>query len=404
MMQVKAMKAKVIKDIKACIKQMMLGVYNTLYYILPLNKNVILFESSVGRNYTGNPKAIYEKMVAEELDKKYKCVWILEDTREEIPGRCIKIKRQRLKYFYYMSCAKFWVMDSRQPRYLKKKKGNVYIQTWHGTPLKKLGLDMSFVNMGGYQDIEEYIRIFKQNTSRWDYLISQNEYSTNIFKSAFAFNKEVLEIGYPRNDVLMNHTSAQVKAIREKLGLPSDKQILLYAPTWRDNDYDALGRYKFNLPIDLATFKQELGDKYYLLLKPHYLIADQISIAGYEDCVGLCNIKQDIQELYLVADALITDYSSVMFDYSILGRPIFFYMYDMEAYKSEVREFYFDILAEAPGPIVATNEELFKCLKNFEAHKVQYKEKYEAFKQKYTALDDGHAADKIVQLIERHSG
>ncbi len=397
------MKTQIISGIKKYIKQMMLGVYNTMYYILPLDENIILFESSVGRNYTGNPKVIYEKLVAEKLDKKYKCVWILEDIREEITGNCIKIKRQRFKYFYYMSRAKFWVMDSRQPRYLKKKKGNVYIQTWHGTPLKKLGLDMSFVNMGGYQDIEEYTHIFKQNTSRWDYLISQNRYSTNIFQSAFAFNKEVLEIGYPRNDVLINYTAKQVEIIKEKLNLPKDKKILLYAPTWRDNDYDALGHYKFNLPIDLEAFQKELGAEYYLLLKPHYLIADQISIAGYEDYVGLCNIQQDIQELYLVADALITDYSSVMFDYSILERPILFYMYDMETYKSEVREFYFDILQEAPGPIVTTDVELFKCIKNLEIQSAEYKVKYKTFKQKYTSLDNGQAADEIVKLIKRHS-
>ena len=394
-------RCKMKQTVKNCIKKAVLGVYNIFYYILPLHKKVVLFESSVGRNYTGNPRAIYEKMVAEQLDQQYKCVWILEDTSEEIPGKCIKVKRQRLKYFYYMSIAKFWVMDSRQPRYLKKKKGNIYIQTWHGTPLKKLGLDMSFVNMGGYQDIEEYINIFKQNTSRWDYLISQNAYSTKIFKSAFNFHKEVLQIGYPRNDVLFNSDKVKVEQIKEKLGLPKNKQILLYAPTWRDNEYDALGRYKFILPIDLEAFKKELGDQYYLLLTPHYLIADQIDVKGYEDCVGVCEIKQDIQELYLVADALITDYSSVMFDYSILDRPIVFYMYDKEVYQSEIREFYFNIIEEAPGPIVANSEGLLACLKDLNQEMLKYQVKYATFREKYSLVDDGHAAERIVEIIKR---
>lgn len=394
-------KCKMKQKIKKYIKNIVVGVYNILYYILPLDKRVILFESSVGRNYTGNPKAIYEKIVAEKLDQEYKCVWILENINENIPGNCIKVKRLRVKYFYYMVVAKFWIMDSRQPSYLKKKKGNIYIQTWHGTPLKKLGLDMNFVNMGGYKNINEYIEIFKRNTSRWDYLISQNEYSTNIFKSAFNFNKEILQIGYPRNDVLINYKQGQIGELKDKLNLPKDKMILLYAPTWRDNEYDELGHYKFLLPINLERFKKSLGNQYYLLLKPHYLIADQINIEGYEECVGMCNITQDIQSLYLVADVLITDYSSVMFDYSILERPIIFYMYDRLAYQNEIREFYFDILEEAPGPIAETEDELFRCIKELDRYPMRYKEKYMMFKEKYSALDDGCASDKVVKLIQR---
>lgn len=380
----------------------MIGVYNILYYVLPLNKKVIIFESSVGRNYTGNPRAVYEAIVKQNLDQKYQCIWVLENKQQIIPGKCKKVKRQRIQYFYYMSIAKFWVMDSRQPSYLKKKKGNIYIQTWHGTPLKKLGLDMDFVNMGGYQDIGEYTRIFKQNTSRWDFLISQNEYSTNIFKSAFAFDKEILQIGYPRNDVLVHHSKKQIEEIKEKMGIPTNKKVVLYAPTWRDNLYDQEGKYKFKLPIDLSTFQRVLGKSYDLLLKPHYLITDQLDITGYEQCVKICDIKQDIQELYLIADILITDYSSVMFDYSILGRPIIFFMYDIEEYRSEVREFYFDILKEAPGPIVENNEDLIECIKNIEHLKVEYLNQYNAFKKKYTSLDLGRAADQVIKLIESY--
>lgn len=392
-----------MKYIKYIIKNIMIGVYNILYYILPLNRRVILFESSVGRNYIGNPRAIYEEMVNQGLDQTYKCIWILENKQQIIPGKCIKVKRQRVQYFYYMSIAKFWVMDSRQPSYLKKKQGNIYIQTWHGTPLKKLGLDMSFVNMGGHQNLEEYVSVFKQNTSRWDFLISQNEYSAHIFQSAFAFQKSILQIGYPRNDILINYSKKHIEMIREKLFIPYNKKILLYAPTWRDNLYDKSGQYKFKLPINLDIFREELGDEYYLLLKPHYLITDQIDITGYEEVVGICDIKQDIQELYLVADALITDYSSVMFDYSILGRPIIFFMYDLEEYKNEVREFYFDILEEAPGPIVENSEDLIECIKNIDGLKGEYIYKYNTFKQKYTSLELGCAADKVIQLIQSYT-
>lgn len=388
--------------IKSILKKVVLSVYHILFQVLPIGKRTIIFESSVGRNYTGNPKAIYEQMVAQGLDKTYECIWVLEDVSKVIPGKCKKVKRQRLKYFYYMSYAKFWVVDSRQPIYLKKKPGHVYIQTWHGTPLKKLGLDMSFVNMSGHTDIEAYIEGFKADSKRWDYLISQNRYSTKHFKSAFDFHKQMLEIGYPRNDVLFKDNKEQMKALKAKLNLSEDKKVILYAPTWRDNVYTSDGKYKLEMPIDLDRFKKLFGETYTLIIKPHYLIADQINIEGYESCVRVCGIEYDIQDLYLIADAMITDYSSVMFDYSILQRPMIFFMYDLAEYQNSIREFYFDILEEAPGRIVTTNDELMDAILAIETDKVVYQEKYEAFRAKYNELDKGIASKRIIELIKSY--
>lgn len=393
-----------MKMIKKIIKFIIIYIYKFLYHIVPLSKNIIIFESSVGRNYTGNPKAIYEELVKQKLDKEYKCIWVLENLEENVPGNCKKIKRLRILYFYYMIRAKFWITDSRQPIYLQKKKGNIYIQTWHGTPLKKLGLDMKFVNMGTDRNIDEYKKNFKKDTIKWDYLISQNSYSTNIFKHAFAFNKKILEIGYPRNDILFNYNDGFIKDLKKQLGIPESNKVILYAPTWRDNKFDERGNYKFELKINLDKFFEKFNQGYTLILKPHYLVRDKIDVGKYGDLVKVCNIDCDIQNLYLISDMLITDYSSVMFDYAILKRPIILYMYDLQEYQEQMREFYFDIIKEAPGEIVQTSDQLINEIKRTFESFDSNNEKYSNFYEKYSSRDTGVASKNIIKIIKEQTG
>ena len=239
-------------SIKEILKKVVFAGYNLSSHFIPVKNNVIMFESSNGRNYTGNPRYIYEEMLRQGLDEKYKCVWSLQNPEIEIPGNCVKIKRSRARFLYYSLRSGFWIFDSRHQYYLKKNRKTKYIQTWHGTPLKKLALDMDKVNMSGHQDIEEYREKFRESTSVWDYLISQNSYSSKIFRRAFAFDGEMLEIGYPRNDILVNENNeTKINAIKERLNIDKDKKIILYAPTWRDNEFHQSGIYKF------ATEKQK---------------------------------------------------------------------------------------------------------------------------------------------------
>jgi CDP-glycerol glycerophosphotransferase len=190
------------KKIKKKLKKAVLWTYKLCIGILPMNRKIILFESNLGRNYTGNPKAIYEEMVRQGLDQKYRCYFILENPAIKLPGTAKTVKRTRLLYFYLFAIAGTWVCDTRLPKYIVKRPGCTYIQTWHGTPLKKLALDMDSVFMAGEKGIDNYKKNFYDNAQTWDYLISQNHFSTEIFRRAFAFHKEMLEIGYPRNDVL----------------------------------------------------------------------------------------------------------------------------------------------------------------------------------------------------------
>jgi CDP-glycerol glycerophosphotransferase len=393
-----------IQNIKNFIRNYIILQIYAVFRKLPLNNNLIIFESNVGRNYSGNPRYIYEEIVRQGLDKKLKCVWILEDPDTEIPGRTIKVKRSRMKYYYYIALAKIWVFDTRDPPYILKREQGYYIQTWHGTPLKKLGMDLDDVFMSGGGDITTYKNNIYQDTRKWNFLLSQNDFSTEIFKNAFAFSKkysnfkEIWTYGYPRNDVLTtNNTEEDINKIKEDLGIPKDKQVLLYAPTWRDNEFHRRSIYKFVTAMDFDLLKEKLSEDYVIIVKYHYLVVEDIDWSDYKGFVYTYGSEKDIADLYLVSDMLITDYSSVMFDYSILNRPMFFFMYDLESYRDELRGFYFDILKELPGPISKTTEELINDITGYD-HSL-YEDKYKAFQNKFNKYDDGKASQRVIDRI-----
>lgn len=387
------------KMIKKAGKSILLLLYKVMRITLPINKKVILFESNVGRNYTGNPKAIYENMVAQGLDKEYICVYSLENTDVVIPGNVKKVKRLRLAYFYYMAISGIWVSDSRFPEFIVKRESVKYIQTWHGTPLKKLALDMESIHMDGEKSLEDYKNKFRQNSQTWDYLISQNKFSTEVFRRCFDFHKEMLECGYPRNDVLFrNNNQTQIELIKQKYNIPLDKKVILYAPTWRDNQFYGNNRYKFNQALDYHKLRKVLSGKYIFIVKCHYLVQDAIDWTPYEGFVYSFDSKIDIAELYLIADCMITDYSSVMFDYSLLKRPMFFFAYDLKEYKEELRGFYFDYLSEIPGPVSQSTEELIAQIEQY-SHE-EWKEKFDSFSEKFNTFDHGNASKQVISLIK----
>ncbi len=365
-----------------------------------VDSNTIVFESFGGKNYSDSPKYIYEYM--QKNYPKLNYIWVFNNPdKNVITGNAEKVKKGSKEYYDAYSKAKFWVSNARLPLYLNKKENQIYIQTWHGTPLKRLANDMKVVRMPG-TTTANYKKNFYAETSRWDYLVSPNRYSTNIFKTAFWMDEErTWEIGYPRNDVLVNRSDDQeyINQIKKDLNLPEGKKVIMYAPTWRDDEFVKKGHYLFDLKINLENLQKELGENYVILLRMHYLIANALDLNGYEDFAIDVSNYSDISELYLISDALITDYSSVMFDFGILKRPQYFFAYDIEKYDKGLRGFYMDYMNDLPGEIIRDEFKLAEELKNIDEHKEKYKDKIEKFYEKFCSLEKGQSSKFIGDFI-----
>ncbi|NLK28045.1 MAG: bifunctional glycosyltransferase family 2 protein/CDP-glycerol:glycerophosphate glycerophosphotransferase [Clostridiales bacterium] len=383
-----------IKKIRKNKRVFAYHLYHKYFTKLPIKENYVLCESFFGKSYSDSPKYIYEYL-CKNYPGKYKFIWVM-NKKTKIPYHPIQVKRFSIRYCYYMAVCKYNIFNVRQPEWVRKRKGNIFLETWHGTPLKKLVFDQEEV-MGASP---LYKAQFYKQSRVWDYLISANHFSTKAFQSAFLFDKEILEYGYPRNDILYSPDKDEIAAqIRKKLNIPEGKKTILYAPTWRDDEYYGRGEYKFALKLDLRLLKRELGDDYVVLLRTHYFIADSLDVTGLEDFAINVSKYNDISELYLISDLLITDYSSVFFDFANLKRPILFYTYDLDKYRDMIRGFYLDIEKDVPGPLLYTNEEVVDAIKNIDAISAEYQEIYDSFYEKFCSLEDGHAAEKVAKKV-----
>ena len=370
-----------------------------------MDDKVIFFEAFGGRNYTCSPKAIYEKILTMKEFKDFKFVWAFVDpSKHDVLNdkRLTIVKTNSKDYYKYLSIAKYWIVNSIIDEGIIKKKNQVYVQCWHGTPLKKLRYDIE-VNGAVLNTIEEIRKRNDRDARKFDYFISPSKYCTEKFTSAFtlkALGKEniIIEKGYPRNDFLFNKTKKDVDSIKKKLGLPLDKKVIFYLPTFRDNQHTSGVGYTYNLAIDFDSLKKKFSKDYVILFSPHYFIANSIDLSKYKGFVFNVARYDEINELYLVSDIIMTDYSSVFFDFANLKRPMLFYMYDFDDYQNNLRDFYIS-LDELPGPISKTQDELENNLKNIDSIFKDYKGKYEKFNKKYNYLDDGNASERVIKVI-----
>lgn len=275
------------------------------------------------------------------------------------------------------------------------------LETWHGTPLKRLAFDLNDV-VGG---VSNYKDKFYRQKENWDYLLSDNPFSTEKFQSCFMYPKEkILEYGYPANDPLYApDREERARKIKEKLGIPADKKVIMYAPTWRDDNYYEIGQFKFDLDLDVNRLEKEFGDEYVLLLRLHYLVVEALDMSKYGEFAVNGSAYDDVTDLYLITDILITDYSSVFFDFANLKRPVLYYTYDLERYRDVLHGFYLSMEDDLPGPMLLTNDEVVDAIKNIDQVQEKYKDRYEEFYNRFCCIDDGHATERVVNKIFKES-
>ncbi|GEM05264.1 hypothetical protein HMI01_22520 [Halolactibacillus miurensis] len=389
-----------MEKLRSYQSSLIIRIFRVLFKIfsfIPIKNNYIIFESFHGKQFSDNPRALFE-FITQNYQEDYIVIWSVDrryKDKFEINNNIKAVTRLTPKWCYYMSVSKYWVINARLPLWIPKRKENIYLQTWHGTPLKKLGLDIEKVNMPG-TTTDKYKKNFMESSSKWDYLISPNSYSTNIFRSAFGFKGEILEVGYPRNDHLVNNNNSKyIDELKRKLKIPKDKKVILYAPTWRDDDFYKKGSYRFELSLDLEEMKKALGDKYVIILRMHYLISSELDVSYYENFVFDYSLYEDIRDLYLISDLLITDYSSVFFDFAILKKPIIFYMYDLEKYENILRGFYIKNLADLPGDIVQNDKDLLDALLKVECSQKDY----QLFFDEFCSLEDGESSKRVYEKV-----
>ncbi|PWF99901.1 CDP-glycerol glycerophosphotransferase family protein [Levilactobacillus bambusae] len=367
----------------------------------PFDQTTIIFESFGGRQVSDSPYAIYQLFT--QLYPGFHFVWSIDNDRDlkrfcrdqHIPF----VVRRTSKWVRTLQKAQFWISNARFPAWVRKPSYVTYIQTWHGTPLKKLGLDIENVSMPG-TTTKKYHANFVKEANRWDALVSPNDYSTQIFRSAFGFNNQILKVGYPRNDELINSTPDDITALKQQLGLPLDKKVVLYAPTYRDNQFAEKGKYTFELPFSLDDFKTKFGEDTVLILRMHYLISNALDISDYSDFVYDFSSHPNISDLYLVSDTLITDYSSVFFDYAYLKRPIVFYPYDYHMYKDELRGFYLNYERDLPGQIAQDEGQLWQDVTAaLKTPDMSENAKFMNFYNRFCAIDDGLSSLKIINYV-----
>lgn len=385
--------------------------YSKFYYTNKVDEKTILFEVFGGRNYSCSPKYIYEKMITMPEFKDYKFVWSFKDISAhdvKKTDNLVFVKHASKEYYKYCASSKYWIVNSIMGEHIKKKKNQIYVQCWHGTPLKKLRNDIE-VTGSVLNTIKEIRKRNDRDSSRFDYFISPSKFATEKFTSAFNLENLgkkdiIIEEGYPRNESLFTYTEDDVKRIKEKFNIPENKKIIFYLPTFRDNQHTSGVGYTYNLGIDFDRLKEKFADKYVILFSPHYFVANSIDLSKYEGFVINVNGKMDdINELYIVSDIIMTDYSSVFFDFANLKRPMVFYMYDLDDYQNNLRDFYLD-LDELPGPIAKTQDELEGNLENIEEISKKYEPKYQKFNQKFNYLDDKDATIRVINKIFKLEG
>lgn len=394
---------------KSIIRKLVVTLIKILSVSIPVNRKKIVFMSSYrGTSYSGNPRAIYEKMVQLGLDKQYNCYWVfLENVNNyKVPGNAVKINYKSLSFIVNLARAKFWVFEADASELLFKKKNQVYIQTWHGTPLKKLGLDVDhYISLDGKKGIDDYKKSILRESERWDYLVVQNDFSENTFRRCFGYKNKIIHSGYPRNDYLFEYNNlVYINEVKEKYNLPLDKKIILYAPTFRDDQIKDGVRY-FDLQLDLNYIEKELSNEYCIVIKCHYLVKRIENLScDNKDFYRIADKDVDIKDLYLASDILVTDYSSVMFDFALLNKPMYFFCYDIDNYEDNLRGFYFNFIEESPGPICKNNKDL---LANLRLSNNEYFEEYgnrvTAFKNKYSQYDSGSASKAVIEIIKKKS-
>ena len=349
----------------------------------------IVYNSFNGR-YSDSPAAVHRALL--RRGDAHEHVWLCSPERDGgFPAGTVTRPIYTASAVEALESADMVISDSHLEMDWEKRPGATYVQTWHGTPLKRVHADILSPPAGVLE------RLWL-DVDRWDVLLSPNPHGTASLRSAFGWQGPVLEIGLPRNDVLLSAQAAPTRArVRRAFGIGDGQTVVLYTPTFRDDVLAERGPEATTTP-ELTTGILDGLEDVVVLVRLHYKLTGR-AILPEHPAVRDVSAHPDVAELYLAADAMVTDYSSTMFDFAVTGRPLIFYAYDLEHYRDEMRGFYFDLDTRAPGPFLRTQRDLAAQLRDLPALTERYAGQYRRFRDEFCPLDDGRATQRFLDRL-----
>jgi CDP-glycerol glycerophosphotransferase (TagB/SpsB family) len=354
--------------------------------------DTVLFETFAGRGTGDNPGAICAEFHRRGLGLDL--VYSVLDRSNVVPEGARAVIRWSPEWFELLGRARYLVVNASLPYFFRKREGQLYYQTWHGSPLKRIAHDRPHLDFPNWHHRRQLL-VAKDG---WDYLLSQSEFCTGALRSAFRYDGPVMEVGYPRNDVLCSEDRDRVRRrVRQHFGIAEHTTLVLYAPTWRDN-LRVGGVFNKVLYLDPEAVVQAVPDSV-VLVRGHY---NSVGAAEAEEASRrVLDVTRypDIGDLYLAADVLVTDYSSVFFDFALTDKPMIFLAPDLKEYRDDNRGFYLDYHETVPGPICLSTDEVVAELLGED----RYAERRATFRERFDPLDDGHASARVVEeILARH--
>ncbi|MFE0600546.1 CDP-glycerol glycerophosphotransferase family protein [Streptomyces sp. NPDC058892] len=356
-------------------------------------KDIVVYDTFQGYGAGDAPRAIHEELL--RRGEKVEHVWLVKDGRAEVPATARAVQYDSVESWELMARARYVVTNDSVPALFQRRAGQVVVQTWHGTPIKQIGHD--FVH--DYYTSPEILEGLAHDSAQWSLLASPSSYATPVLKRALGYDGEVIEVGSPRTDALVKPDAQRIAEVRRRLGLPEGKKVVLYMPTWRENCEGWSGGYKLDQRIDLEQARRELGEDHVLLIRGHHHVTEQVREGVRDGFVVDVSRWPDATDLLLVADVLISDYSSAIFDFALTDRPILLFTYDLEHYRGTLRGFNFDLEEKAPGPLLADSPSLIEAVRNVDAIGAEYASARAAFREEFCDLDNGDAAERVVDRM-----
>ena len=379
------------------IKTIRLKVYLLYYHILPVKENKILFWANSFKAYGDSPKYIAEYLI-KNFKKKYEIVWVFENgikVPENMPKEIRVVRYFSVAYLKEISTAKYIICNARtsEAYFFQKRPNQIYIQTWHSS------LRLKMIE-GDAADLlpDSYLNIAKADSKKIDYILSGCQFSSEIIRRAFWYSGKILECGTPRIDYLL-HQSENKDKLYIDLGLNAEYQYALYAPTFRNGD--SLDAYNIDMNRLVNNLVNRFGGKWKVLYRLHPNQANRIQLENLPECCINMTNYHDMQELLVLSDILITDYSSSMFDIAYLKKMCILYVSDLDAYTEHERKLYFNV-SNLPFIIAKNNDELEEMIRGFDD--LDYQTKLEKFMRQIGSFETGNACKQITEIIFNKSG